>query len=102
MSEVKTYFCKKLKRLWWPYLYWGIPFLLISPCLMGFGYEDAGWWRWNFNILEEGQDRSEAGIDSVINDADESRSKCYDLMGRANSASSNGLTICNGKIEFRR
>lgn len=43
MSEVKTYFCKKLKRLWWPYLYWGIPFLLISPCLMGFGYEDAGW-----------------------------------------------------------
>ncbi len=84
-----------------PLIQW-IPRYLYVPEGCREKYEAADWWSWNFNILEEGQDRSEAGIDNVINDADESRSKCYDLMGRANSASSNGLTIRNGKIELRR
>ena len=39
----KTFVVKRIKGLWWPYVYWSIPFMLISPYLVGLGYEYGCW-----------------------------------------------------------
>lgn len=63
-------------------------------------YEEYKCWTNLFYILEEGQDRSEAGIENV--EMDKSEDRAYDLMGRKTRNGHNGrIQILNGKKVFR-
>lgn len=43
ISGMKLFFIKRFKGLCVPYLYWGLPILLISPLLVGWGYTAPGY-----------------------------------------------------------
>lgn len=74
-----------------------IPRYLFVPQGCREKYENEGDWNKYFYILEEGQDRSEAGIEDVQADGQQD-SPCYDLMGRVRKADTyNEILIKNGR-----